>query len=90
MKITLGTATEPGGSLVNKTGSWRTSQKPHFLHQNCTDCGMCDLHCPEGCISGDGENTYINNEDYCKGCGICAWICPAKDIEMVPEGGEDD
>ncbi|MGB9785258.1 MAG: 4Fe-4S binding protein, partial [Fervidicoccaceae archaeon] len=23
--------------------------------------------------------------DYCKGCGICAKVCPQKAIEMVPE-----
>ena len=24
--------------------------------------------------------------DHCKGCGICAQVCPADAIEMVPEG----
>ncbi|MCD6267417.1 MAG: 4Fe-4S binding protein, partial [Thermotogaceae bacterium] len=23
--------------------------------------------------------------DYCKGCGLCANVCPAKAIEMKPE-----
>jgi pyruvate ferredoxin oxidoreductase delta subunit len=23
--------------------------------------------------------------DHCKGCGICASICPAKAIDMIPE-----
>ena len=72
MKLTLGTTTGPGGSLVNETGSWRTAQKPRFLQQNCIACEMCALHCPEGCIYGEGENTYHNDERYCKGCGICA------------------
>jgi len=89
MKLTLGTVTPPGGSLVNKTGSWRTANKPRFLHQNCTACGMCAMHCPEGCIYGEEENTYYNDEDYCKGCGICARMCPVKDIEMIPEEAED-
>ncbi|MDP6510065.1 MAG: 4Fe-4S binding protein [Dehalococcoidia bacterium] len=22
---------------------------------------------------------------FCKGCGICATVCPVNDIEMVPE-----
>lgn len=90
MQLTLGTVCKPGGSVVNKTGSWRTANKPRFLHQNCTACEMCALHCPEGCIYGEEENTYHNDEAYCKGCGICAWICPTKDIEMIPEVAEDD
>lgn len=89
MKITLGTVTHPGGSRVNKTGSWRTLNKPRFLHQNCVACGVCALSCPEGCIFGTGQNTYYANEDYCKGCGICANVCPVHDIEMIPEVGED-
>jgi pyruvate ferredoxin oxidoreductase delta subunit len=39
--------------------------------------------CPEGCIEGKEKNKYNANLDYCKGCGICAYICPKKDIEMV-------
>ena len=89
MKLTLGTVSPPGESLVNKTGSWRTRSKPHFIHENCTACNMCALHCPEGCIYGKEENTYINDETYCKGCGICARICPVNDIEMIPEEAED-
>ena len=90
MKITLGTVTVPGGSRVNKTGSWRTSVKPHHLHLKCTACDMCALNCPEGCVYGDGKNTYYADEDYCKGCGICARVCPVQDIEMIPEAAEDD
>ena len=89
MKLTLGTVSPSGESLVNKTGSWRTRSKPHFIHENCTACNMCALHCPEGCIYGKEENTYINDETYCKGCGICARICPVNDIEMIPEEAED-
>jgi len=77
---------QPGKSRDNKTGSWRMGEKPHFLQKDCIDCKMCLLMCPEGCITGDGKNTFINDEEYCKGCGICALICPKKDIEMVSEG----
>ncbi len=90
MKLTLGNVTKPGESPINETGSWRTAHKPRFLQQNCIACDMCALHCPEGCIYGEEENTYINDERYCKGCGICAWICPKDDIEMIPEVAEDD
>ncbi|MEW5758758.1 MAG: 4Fe-4S dicluster-binding protein [Candidatus Omnitrophota bacterium] len=76
----------PGSSKKNKTGSWRTGKKPKFLKKNCIACRMCVLFCPEGCISGKEKNTFDCNYAYCKGCGICASICPKKDIDMVDEG----
>lgn len=41
--------------------------------------------CPEGCVSGKEKNTFAVDYTYCKGCGLCADICPKKDIEMVNE-----
>ncbi len=89
MKITLGVTAQPGTSRANKTGSWRTGESPKFLHVRCTACDLCALCCPEGCVSGEGKNTYWADYDYCKGCGICAQICPVQDIEMVAEAGND-
>jgi pyruvate ferredoxin oxidoreductase delta subunit len=43
--------------------------------------------CPDAAISPDYEkNCFVWNFDYCKGCGICAYECPADAIEMVEEG----
>ena len=75
-----------GSGEKNKTGSWRTTEKPKFLQKNCIACRLCVMICPEGCISGKEKNTFICDYDYCKGCGNCAVICPKKDIEMVKEG----
>lgn len=79
---------KPGSSRANKTGSWRTEVKPHFLKKDCIACRMCVLICPEGIISGGAKNTFDCDLDYCKGCGNCAAICPKKDIEMVAEAGK--
>lgn len=79
---------KPGTSRRNLTGSWRVMNKPHFLQVNCIACRRCLLICPEGCIEGDKKNTYFSDLDYCKGCGNCAAICPADDIEMVLEETE--
>jgi len=76
---------KPGSSKEYKTGSWRSTQKPKFLQQNCIGCGLCKLICPEACITGKEKNTYTVDYDYCKGCGLCAYICPKKDIVMVKE-----
>jgi len=76
---------KPESSKANKTGSWRVEAKPKFLQKNCIACKMCVFICPEGCITGEGKNTFICDYDYCKGCGNCAVICPKKDIEMIKE-----
>ncbi len=78
---------KPATSLANKTGSWRTKEKPKFLQENCIGCNMCVNICPEGCIKSLDNNKFEADLDYCKGCGLCAVICPKKDIEMI---GEDE
>ena len=85
MKMTIGAVARAGTSPAYKTGSWRTSKRPLYLHVACTACNLCALSCPEGCITGDGRNSYCPDFDYCKGCGVCATVCPVHDIEMIPE-----
>ena len=80
----------PYRSKGDKTGSWRIKLKPKFLQKNCIACKVCVLICPEGCIQGKDKNTYIANYDYCKGCGLCAQVCPKADIVMVEEGTEGE
>lgn len=50
---------------------------------------MCVFVCPEGCIQGTEKNAFNVDFSYCKGCGMCALICPKKDIEMVKEDSTD-
>jgi len=51
---------------------------------------MCLFICPEGCISGKEKNTFLVDYNFCKGCGLCADICPKDDIAMVPEESKED
>lgn len=76
---------KPGTSKKNKTGSWRTETRPKFLQKNCIACKMCVFSCPESCITGSEKNTFICDYSFCKGCGLCAVICPKKDIVMGKE-----
>ncbi len=75
------------------TGDWR-SMRPEFDPDKCLAvkagrpaCFQCWAYCPEGVIKKE-IGTQVNL-DYCKGCGICAEVCPAGAITMVPENVED-
>lgn len=66
------------------TGSWRI-KKPVMDRGRCTKCSLCWLYCPDAVIVRTKEGNLSINYDYCKGCGICAEVCPAKAIKMVME-----
>jgi len=72
----------PGSSLQNMTGTWRTNT-PHYLKEKCIRCLRCWFCCPEGCIHRLEDDYEKWDFRYCKGCGICAQVCPVKAIEMV-------
>lgn len=65
------------------TGEWRV-QRPVAKPGKCRKCGWCYIFCPVGCIA-ETETAFKANLDYCKGCGICARVCPAKAIMLVRE-----
>jgi pyruvate ferredoxin oxidoreductase delta subunit len=80
-EITIGAIiTNPGSSLANKTGSWREF-RPVRDASKCIKCGMCWTNCPDNAINTE----FVANLDYCKGCGICAQVCPVKCIVMMKE-----
>ncbi|MGQ9708457.1 MAG: 4Fe-4S binding protein [bacterium] len=68
----------------NQTGAWR-SNRPVWDKEKCRQCLLCWIYCPDSAITvADGKMVGIDYE-YCKGCGICAGICPAKVIKMEKE-----
>jgi len=75
---------EPGSSVNNKTGSWR-SIKPVYDRLKCSKCALCWTYCAEGAISIRDDGFMEINLDYCKGCGVCARECPTKAIVMIEE-----
>lgn len=78
---------EPGVGEAGKTGEWR-SLTPVIDHSRCIhtrqkkpSCFICWLYCPDAIIK---KTIPIQIDlEYCKGCGICMQVCPAKAIAMV-------
>ncbi|MGB9709935.1 MAG: 4Fe-4S binding protein [Thermodesulfovibrio sp.] len=68
---------EPGSALKFKTGSWRAF-KPRWIEENCIQCLLCWLYCPDNAVKVKDGKRMDFDYDYCKGCGICARECPGK------------
>ncbi len=58
------------------TGNWRFL-RPVINQEKCTQCRVCDIYCPDACITPDPAGFKVNLK-YCKGCGICWTECPVK------------
>ena len=55
--------------------------------RTCESCETCGLFCPDLCITRNETTGEVEIDlDYCKGCGICAAVCPRGAIQMVWEG----
>ena len=69
---------EAGNAVAYKTGGWRAF-RPVFGEAECAHCFQCWLYCPDCSILVDTENERMIgfDLDHCKGCGICAAVCPA-------------
>ncbi|MBU0580578.1 MAG: 4Fe-4S binding protein [Candidatus Margulisbacteria bacterium] len=73
---------EPGSSVHRQTGDWKVLQ-PKFNDKKCINCMFCWAYCPDSSILvKDGKQVGFDL-DHCKGCGICAEVCPPKCIDMI-------
>jgi len=79
----------PGIGEAGRTGEWRNTvpvldtRKCTPVRQNRPACFLCWLFCPEAVVAKTIP-PHIDLE-YCKGCGICAQVCPVQAIDMVNE-----
>ncbi len=77
---------EAGNAVEYETGSWRTF-RPVRDDEKCIHCLQCWISCPDSAIKVKDGKVVDIDLNHCKGCGICAEVCPPKvhAIEMVEE-----
>jgi NADPH-dependent glutamate synthase beta subunit-like oxidoreductase/ferredoxin len=58
-----------------------------FFCGTCTGCDRCFLYCPELALMPPGgeRNRYEADSQYCKGCAVCAAVCPRGVMTMGQE-----
>ena len=81
---TGGVIAEPGTARKYETGGWRTFT-PKVDMDTCTNCLQCWIFCPDSSIFVKDKKLEGIDYAHCKGCGICAKVCPVNCIEMVKE-----
>jgi 2-oxoacid:acceptor oxidoreductase delta subunit (pyruvate/2-ketoisovalerate family) len=84
--LPIGDVLEAGTAHNFKTGDWRSSRPVHNAGK-CINCLICWIYCPDSSILTEGGKWKAFDLDHCKGCGICAAVCPPKvtAITMVDE-----
>ena len=84
MKNRFGVVVQPGTTRDQKMTGWRV-YRPRFLQENCIGDRSCELCCPDGAVYRIEKRKFDVDLDACKGCGICAEMCPVEDIVMELE-----
>ena len=52
--------------------------------KKCVNCLLCWIYCPDSAVSWTGRVQRVRPH-HCKGCEMCAEVCPVDAVTMVPE-----
>jgi pyruvate ferredoxin oxidoreductase gamma subunit len=81
-----GVVADPANTVTKNLAGSRTGFLPVFDEAKCIHCGLCDLVCPDNCLSWDivhlDDETWMTrlrgvDYQYCKGCRACVDTCPS-------------
>ena len=69
-------------SHTYSVADWRV-EKPIFNEEHCIHCQFCWVYCPDtSIISKDKKFSHVDYV-HCKGCGICAEVCPTNPKSLI-------
>jgi formate hydrogenlyase subunit 6/NADH:ubiquinone oxidoreductase subunit I len=68
------------------------NELPFLDETRCTSCGDCVHVCPTACLEAGDPVPWLPRPHECIACSVCAVICPADAIRMMPmeSDGERD
>ncbi|WP_104722234.1 4Fe-4S dicluster-binding protein [Helicobacter mesocricetorum] len=61
---------------------WRV-EKPIFNTEHCINCYFCWVYCPDSSILVRDEKMVGVDYIHCKGCGVCAEVCPTNPKSLL-------
>lgn len=80
-----GAVVAPGERARPVTGTWREGARPEVDLSQCIHCLLCWVYCPDLAIRVEDGHVATIDYEVCKGCELCAEVCPVDAIEMVTE-----
>jgi len=77
---------QAGNAQDYSVAGWR-NERPVRDDECCIDCLFCWVYCPDNAVPVKEQSVKGLGFDlvHCKGCGICAAVCPKDCIAMKAE-----
>jgi pyruvate ferredoxin oxidoreductase delta subunit len=75
---------QPGNAVEYSVAGWRITH-PVRDDECCIECLFCWVYCPDNAVFVANESVKGQgfSMPHCKGCGVCAEVCPKDCIQMA-------